>query len=158
MITLPCSKPELFNYSPHQGRMLLLDQVVQYDLKEHSLQSKLLIDRDSEFYSSDFACVPVWISFEYMAQSIAVLSGISHKEEGNDPKIGFIMGVRDFNSFSDGFIPGNELTVSVSQSFRDGDVAVFDGVVMINEKICSTAVINVIENNQKLLERWKSEK
>ena len=157
MITMPCTKPELFKYSPHQSRMLLLDQVDSYNMDKHTLQSSLEISEDSEFFSQESGSVPTWISFEYVAQSIALLSGIANKELGNEPKIGFIMAVRDFKSFSDGFKPGSRLEVTVEEDFRNGDVAVFNGVVKCNDSVCATTVINVIENNQELVDRWLSE-
>lgn len=157
MITLPCTKPELYKYSPHQNRMLLLDQVDSYDMDTHSLQSSLKICEDSEFFCKESGAVPTWISFEYIAQSIALLSGIANKEEGIEPKIGFIMAVRDFKSFADGFRLGSRLEISVEENFRSGDIAVFNGVVKCNDSVCATTVINVVENNQELVDRWMAD-
>ncbi|MDA3810726.1 MAG: hypothetical protein PF518_10430 [Spirochaetaceae bacterium] len=154
MIFLPCRKPELYNYSPHKNRMLLIEQLDQYDLIENKLSSSIKITESSEFFCPSDNYVPVWISFEYMAQSIAILSGISHADDGDEPKIGFIIGVRDFKAAVPGFKPGDELVIFVEQTFRDGNVAVFNGEVLINDKVCSSAIINVIENNQELVNRW----
>lgn len=150
----PCSKPELYKYSPHQGRMLLLDRVEKYDMDDLSIQTEVDISESSEFFRKEEGYVPLWISFEYMAQSIAVLSGIQYRSDGDDPKIGFIMGVRDFKGEADGFVEGDCVFVEVKQSFRDGDVAVFEGSASVRGKVYSRAVINVIENNKELVEKW----
>lgn len=134
--------------------MLLIDQVNSYDLEKYVLESSVCVKPDCEFYNDGTDSVPIWISFEYMAQSIALLSGISSKLNGKDPKIGFIVGVRGFKSFRDGFKTGDCIVVKVTQSFRDGDVAVFEGETYINNILCSTATLNVVENNPELINKW----
>lgn len=151
---MPCRKPELYQYSPHQGRMLLLDQINSYCFENFELESLVEVTDESEFYDSASGIVPVWVSFEYVAQSIAVLSGISHRQKGGDPKIGFIMGVRDFDAHVEGFKAGDRVSVHIKQSFRDGDVAVFEGDVAVNGTNAASVVVNVIEHNQDLMDRW----
>lgn len=157
MITLPCRKPDLYNYSPHQGPMLLLDQVDRYDLQRYTLESSVCIKPDSEFYNNETGNMPIWISFEYMAQSIAALSGIASKLNSQNPKIGFIVGIRGFESFRDGYKPEDIVTIKVSQNFREGDVAVFDGETYVNDVLYSIATLNVVENNPELLDKWRQE-
>lgn len=137
--------------------MLLLDQVDRYDLKKYTLESSVCINSDSEFYNNNTGSVPIWISFEYMAQSIAALSGISSKLNSKEPKIGFIVGIRNFESYRNGYEPEDRVIVKVSQNFREGDVAVFDGETYVNDILYSKATMNVVENNPELLDKWISE-
>ena len=158
MISLPCKKPELYKYSPHQGRMLLLDQIDNFNMEESILESTVYVNMNSEFYNKETSYIPIWVSFEYMAQSIAVLSGINHKSNNDTPKIGFIISIRDFTSKRPGYKQGDEIHITVRQTFREGDLAVFEGATSVNGVLCSTAALSVIENNPELIERWKSDK
>jgi predicted hotdog family 3-hydroxylacyl-ACP dehydratase len=137
--------------------MLLLDSVEAYNMDDLSIETEVRISESSEFFRKEEGYVPLWVSFEYMAQSIAVFSGIKYRSEGEDPKIGFIMGVRDFKGEAEGFTAGDSVSVRVKQSFRDGDVAVFEGEASVDGKVYSSAIINVIENNKELVDKWVTE-
>ena len=56
---------------PHKGKMFLLDRVRDYDLKENSITTEIDISRDNLFYEEELGGVPVWVAFEYMAQSVS---------------------------------------------------------------------------------------
>ena len=154
MISMPCKKPELYNYSPHRGRMALLDQVEQANLEKKTLEASLRVSLSSEFFNKKQGHIPIWISFEYMAQSIATLSGMINMAKGESPTIGFIMGVRNFIAHKAGFSPNDEVRVLVYQTFRDGDVAVFEGETMVDGFLYSSGTLSVIENSSGLLTRW----
>lgn len=154
---VPCNKPELYEYSPHQGRMLLLDRVKKYSMEDKTIETEVDVTTASEFYRREEGIIPLWISFEYMAQSIGVLSGINYRDGGKEPKIGFIMGIRNFRGEAAGFTSGDRVTISVKQIFRDGEVAVFEGEASVDGKVYSTAVVNVIENNKEIIDKWVSE-
>jgi len=72
--------------------MLLLSRVIEYDLKQ-SIRSEYDITENCIFYDPVTDGVPVWVGFEFMAQSISVLSGLRSREKGEKPKIGFILSV-----------------------------------------------------------------
>jgi predicted hotdog family 3-hydroxylacyl-ACP dehydratase len=131
---------------PHKGRMALLSRVLQYDFEEESLVSEVDIRETDLFFDAERGGVPSWIGFEYMAQSIAALSGIRRRMElGEEPRIGFIMSVRDFTARVGMFAPGQTLRVEVRKIFRDGDVASF--ACSIGESAAEQvhAIINAIE-------------
>lgn len=154
VLTLPCRKPELFNYSPHQSSMLLLDQAIDYNLDDSTITTSLVITDSSEFLDQKQMKMPVWVSFEYMAQSIALLSGIAHVQTGGVPKIGFIMGVRDCSMEQAWFELADEVTIQVLEEFREGDVAVFEGRALVGDKLYCSAVLSVVENNKELMDQW----
>lgn len=153
-MTVPCRKPELYKFSPHQGRMFLLDMVLSYDLDEHIIETVVDVTEKSEFFRQDEGNVPLWISFEYIAESIAVLSGINHGERENDSTMGFIIGLLDFRGEADGFISGDKVSVSVKQSFCNGDVAVFEGETSVGGIFYSRATVSVIKSSRELVAKW----
>jgi predicted hotdog family 3-hydroxylacyl-ACP dehydratase len=155
MISLPCKKPELYDYSVHKGRMLLIDQIEGYDFSSVELTSLIEIHRESEFLHKD--SMPVWVSFEYMAQSIALLSTLIHKDSNEEPQIGFIMNVRDFKALRPRFALGDRVMVRVKQTFKEGGIAVFDGETFVNGECYSRGVVTVIEKSQELLTKWNED-
>jgi predicted hotdog family 3-hydroxylacyl-ACP dehydratase len=134
---------------PHKGRMALLTRIVQYDFEGEFLASEVDIRESDLFFDSERGGVPSWVGFEYMAQSIAALSGLRRRMDlGKEPRIGFIMGVRNFRSRVAVFAPGGTLRVEVRQTFRDRDVVSFECRIERDggEQACAT--INAIESDQ----------
>jgi predicted hotdog family 3-hydroxylacyl-ACP dehydratase len=158
MIITPLTKPELFNYSPHQGFMLLIDRVEDYSLEQAYLISSVYVTPQSTFFDAESGMVPCWISFEYMAQNIALLSGISSVLKAQKPKIGFIMAIRDFSTYYAGFTSGSRVSILVKQIFRDGDVAVFNGKALINKKEFAKGTISTISANDTLIKKMTGNK
>jgi|TergutMp193P3_1026864.scaffolds.fasta_scaffold00478_14 predicted hotdog family 3-hydroxylacyl-ACP dehydratase len=91
----PIAEP-LEKLIPHRGKMSLLSRVLSYDMNENSLLAEVDILQSSFFYDDSLKGVPVWVGFEYMAQSIAALSGKSDLAKGLIPGFGFILSVSNF--------------------------------------------------------------
>lgn len=138
-------RPEIEQYLPHKGTMLLLDRIVDHDLEDYSLAAEVDTARDGLFFDADLDGVPAWVGFEYMAQSIAALSGVYSRQGGGEPKIGFIMSVRAFQTEVPAYPAGETLRIDVSQIFRDGNVVSFDCAVSRLGRVITTAVVNAIE-------------
>ncbi len=153
MIKTPISKPELFNYSPHQGLMLLIDRLLDYSLDDVYCKSAVDVSEQSTFFEAESGVIPCWVAFEYMAQNIALLSGISSVAKGEKPKIGFIMAIRDFTTYRHGFAPGSEVDIFVNQIFRDGDVAVFEGKALVNNEEYARGTLSTISANKDLINK-----
>ena len=92
---------------PHKGKMLLLDRVRDYDLKENSITTEIDIARDNMFYEDELGGVPVWVAFEYMAQSVSVMTGLVGLATHTPPKMGFILSVTNFKSETNVFPAGS---------------------------------------------------
>jgi predicted hotdog family 3-hydroxylacyl-ACP dehydratase len=138
-------KAELEKCVPHKGPMFILDRLVEEDLGACRLVAEVDIKPSARFYRPDQAGVPVWVGFEYMAQSIAALSGRAGKQRGEEPRIGFIMGVRDYVCQTGWFALGSVLRVEVVQEFRDGPVVSFRCRISSGGSELVTAVVNAIE-------------
>lgn len=130
---------------PHKGKMLLLDRVRDYDLKENSITTEIDIARDNMFYEEELGGVPAWIAFEYMAQSVSALSGICGRTRGEKPKTGFIMSVNGFKADIPVFMQGETVVVKVQEKIRMDQAVTYDGVAIIGENIAVTAKLNTVE-------------
>lgn len=130
---------------PHKGKMLLLDAVRNYDLKDVNITTEIAISRDSIFFEDELGGVPAWVAFEYMAQSISALSGIYGRTKGEKPKVGFIMSVSAFNAKVPVFKEGETVVVTVHETVRMDAAVTFDGMALVGGKIAATATLNTIE-------------
>ena len=139
-------RPEIQNYLPHKDSMLLLDRIVDYDLENSRLVSEVDTTERDLFYRPEMNGVPAWVGFEYMAQSIAALSGVAVRTQSNgEPKIGFIMSIRAFKTSVPSYPVGKNLKISVSQIFREDSVVVFECAISLDTGVVTTATVNAIE-------------
>lgn len=140
--------PELDSYLPHTATMLLLDKLVSWDISACTLCSEVTITENSLFYDEQNSGVPAWVGFEYMAQSIAALSGLhARKELGKQPKVGFIMSIRNFTTEIPFFPAGQILRIGINQLFNENSVVSFDCVITANDTTLVTATVNAIETD-----------
>lgn len=153
MIQLPIEKDVLESVAPHKSPMLLLDRIVNFDLDSFSCESEVFITPESMFFKPDDNIVPIWICFEYMAQTIAALSGISSVMKHEEPKVGFIMAVRDFKPSSRGFVHGTCVSIKVKQIFREGLVVAFSCTAAVDGLLVAEGIINAIEPDDELLQQ-----
>lgn len=139
-------RPDIANYLPHKDAMLLLDRIIEYDLEKDVLVSEVDIGMSDLFYDKTLAGVPAWAGFEYMAQSIAALSGVHARTVlGAEPKIGFIMSIRNFETKVPAYPVGKTVRTRVSQIFRDESVVAFDCSISVGETVVTTSIVNAIE-------------
>lgn len=138
--------PELDTYLPHTGTMLLLDKIVSWDISACTLCSEVTITENSLFYDEQNSGVPAWVGFEYMAQSIAALSGLhARKDLGQPPKVGFIMSIRNYTTEIPFFPAGQILRIGINQLFNENSVVSFDCTITADGKPLVTATVNAIE-------------
>ena len=139
------TKESIMQIVPHSGKMSLLDRVIDYDFEKLEIHTEVDIVPGSMFFDKDLGGIPIWIGFEYMAQSISALSGLYGKTKGQEPKIGFIMSVNNFTANKPLFPENSIAKIFVKQTMRMDNVVTFDGNISLDGNIVATAVINTIE-------------
>ncbi|GHV28163.1 hypothetical protein AGMMS4952_11160 [Spirochaetia bacterium] len=127
-------RDELSTLLPHKGKMFLLSRLISYDIaaQQRSLSAEYDITEDCLFYDPALGGVPGWVSFEFMAQSIAVLSGISDRERGEPPKPGFILSVSNMEILIPVLRAGTTVYIHVQEDCRVERVFTFDCAVSLN--------------------------
>lgn len=139
------TKESVSGLVPHKGKMFLLDRVRDYNLKENSITTEIDITRDNLFYEEELGGVPIWIAFEFMAQSVSALSGIHGRAKGEKPKVGFIMSVSDFKADVPVFKIGEKVVVNVIENIRMDNAVTFEGSATVNGTLAVTAKLNTVE-------------
>lgn len=135
---LPWSVAELL---PHSGAMILIDDVIASG--EGWVESGVRIGEDSLLYEPGLG-VPAWMGIEYMAQTVAIYSGIQMKRAGEGIKIGFLLGTRHYVAMTDYYPLGIYLRIHAREEWQDGQMAVFNCHIE-SETCLAKARINVYQ-------------
>ena len=106
---------------PHDGNMVLLDRVLEYD--QESLVAEVVVRDDGLF--GDGQTIPAWIGIEYMAQTVAAHGGMMCHLAGKPINLGFLLGTRRYTSNISDFVVGARLTVKVHRLIEDQGLGVF---------------------------------
>ncbi|MDR1759513.1 MAG: thioester dehydrase [Fibrobacter sp.] len=139
---------------PHSGKMFLLSRIAAFSIEAKELTSEVDILPGTLFLDSGMQGVPVWIGFEYMAQSISALSGIYNRERNTAPQVGFIMSVTGYTASVDSFPLGKCIQIQVRQTLRMDQAVTFEGVIFMDGKEVAHGVLNTVEvSSYKVLER-----
>ena len=135
---------------PHKGKMFLLSRVTQHDTTNHTITSEYDITPDCIFYEPEFDGVPSWAGFEFLAQGISALTGITNTEKGRTPLPGFILSVMEFKADADFFKNGTTIQMKIYEDFRDEENHIYRYICSLYtepgaENAAVTAKISVME-------------
>jgi predicted hotdog family 3-hydroxylacyl-ACP dehydratase len=106
----------MFEVLPHEGRMLLLDELL--DAGPEHITCGVTIRHDTMFCEGDQG-VPSWVGIEYMAQTACTYSGLDEARAGKRPSIGLLLGSRRFKAEAPYFTVGSQLRVHAELVLRD---------------------------------------
>jgi predicted hotdog family 3-hydroxylacyl-ACP dehydratase len=99
---------------PHRPPMLLLDTV--QEAGEERCTCLARVDPRA-WYADAEGAMPGWFGLELMAQAIAAFSGRRH--QGRAPKIGYLLGTRQYVCERASFPAGALLEVSIQVDYAD---------------------------------------
>ena len=89
------------------------------------LEAGLVVRAGTAFSEADGSLMP-WVGVEIMAQAVSAFATASADRDG-DPRIGLLLGVREYRCDVERFPPGARLVARVEESTRDEQrMAVFD--------------------------------
>jgi predicted hotdog family 3-hydroxylacyl-ACP dehydratase len=103
---------------PHQGRMLLLDELLEQH--EYSIATALTIRADSVLCDG-VSGVPAWVGMEYMAQTACAYSGVDQARLGQQASISLLLGTRSYQAHVPVFALGLRLIITAKLLVRDDD-------------------------------------
>ena len=112
---------EVAELLPHDGKMVLLDRVIEYD--QESLVAEVVVRDDGLF--GDGKTVPAWLAIEYMAQTVAAHGGMMCHLAGKPINLGFLLGTRRYNCNVSFLTVGTQLKVKVERLIQDQGLGVF---------------------------------
>jgi predicted hotdog family 3-hydroxylacyl-ACP dehydratase len=133
--------PDVVDLLPHKPPMVLLDRVVMVEALRAATAVKI---RPGIPFFRDGG-VSSLAGIEYMAQTVAILSGWSDRGKGIAPKLGFLLSVREYESELAVFPDGANLRVEVVHSWGEGEMLRFEGKIIDadSSREIAHAVLNV---------------
>ena len=116
ILEAPIERASLESLVPHKGRMFLLDRMVSWRVSPAWFVAEAVADPACPLFDEERRSLPSWVAFEYMAQGIAALSGIQRLSEGSgSPKIGFVIGLREFKTEVSFFPEGARVRIEAEE-------------------------------------------
>lgn len=126
---------------PHEGRMLLLDELLEYGPEQ--VVCGVAIKADSVFCGSDG--LPAWVGLEYMAQTACAYSGIEEVQAGRKPSIALLLGARRYRSNVAHFAIGARLRVVANLLMRDeSGLVAFDCAIWQGDEVLARGDVKAI--------------
>ncbi len=108
--------PQVTDLVLHRGPSVLLDRIL--DVSTTRCLALVRLEPGAWYLQAD-GSAPAWVGLEWMAQAAAAFSGHRHREAGREPRIGFLLGTRDYEALVPSFPVGLELEVEAEVLFLD---------------------------------------
>ena len=125
----------------HRSPMLLLDDIVAVD--DTSIAAQVRIGPHSPFF--DGLGVPSYVGLEYMAQACGAYVGARAREAGRGPRIGYLLGTRNFVAHIGRYASGDRLDVGASCVYSDDEMGVFECRIRRGDVVVAEAQLNVYQ-------------
>ncbi len=125
---------------PHKPPMILIDDVLDYNLEEKSVSAIVNINEDKLFFDKSINGVHSTVGIEFMAQTIGCYSYF--RNDMKPPGIGFLLGSRLFNCNIPYFENGKTYKITAKEIFTDNKLVSFECLIYNDIDVCAEAVIN----------------
>ena len=120
----PLIGTEASRYLPHDADAVLIENVRAIDA--YTTCATATLQMQTPFSDANGAC-PNWLVIEMMAQAVAAGVGLREFQPGIRPRLGLLLGVRNFVCSAGNFTAGTTLEFEVKESTRDDrGMGVFD--------------------------------
>ncbi|MCL2880408.1 MAG: 3-hydroxylacyl-ACP dehydratase [Treponema sp.] len=136
---------ELLSLLPHKGKMLLLSRITRYDVHNATLSSEYDLNDNCVFFDTCLGGVPSWMSFEFMAQTVSALSGLTGRILGKTPMIGFVLSVSSYDIKAPLFKAGDVVCTTVSEKMRIAETSIFNCTVSLKGAEVSQAQLTLMD-------------
>jgi len=154
-------KNELLSIIPHKGKMVLLNRITAYDLENQTIEAEYDITKECIFYDPQIEGVPTWAGFEFIAQSIAAISGIREKSKNKPPRLGFVLGLSQVFINTPYFKLGSIVKIKTKEIENEYPIMYFTGELFVNDQKIFSGRLTVMEiddeQKQKFTETLKNE-
>ena len=127
---------------PHRAPAILIDDVV--DWNEISASVNVLIRQGIPFFNEENG-VPAHVGLEYMAQCCGAYAGLQGLAQNIQPRLGFLLGTRDYKCIQPWFLHGTTLIVSAREIFRHENMGSFACTITCDGIELASAQLNVFQ-------------
>ena len=110
---------------PQAAPMILLSGYYPPDASSDTVEAWVAISKESPFFEPESGGVPSCVAAEYMAQTMALYTGLYRARTGLPPKVGFLLGTRRLSLKLDRFAAGGRYRIRVQPLFSDEEFGSF---------------------------------
>lgn len=139
---------------PHRPPMLLLTSSGAAD--KDTVTAQCVIGETCRLFKLPNGRYGAWILIELMAQTIGLYAGLKNRSEGSAPRVGFLLGTRQFEVHVGDLSDGDVIDLSARCVFySDGELPCqFDCRARRNGREIAAANLTVYQPNS--LNSWKN--
>ena len=135
-------KYDLEEILPHKKPMVLIDDVVDYNLEEKWVKTLVKITPGNLLFDNEINGISPVTGIEFMAQTIGAYAYFENGQK--PPKIGFLLGTREYNINIPKFENEKIYYITAKEVYTDNSIVSFECIIY-NERneICANVNINV---------------
>ena len=147
--------PAIDTLLPHQAPMLLLDRLCTVDASRVCCETRvgtrhaLLLDGEGS--------LPAWVGIELMAQTIAAWAGYQGWLRGEKPRLGMLLGSRNYSATCPDFAFGSELEIEVEQLMTDAGLSSFQCMIRCGGPVVAEARLSTLQPSAAQLQQLSGE-
>ena len=134
------TKYNLEKVLPHKHPIIFIDDIIDYNLDEHSAKTIVNINKNKLFFDKTLNGISSITGIEFMTQTIGCYSYF--KNGMKNPRIGFLLGTRFYKSYIDYFENNKIYEITAKEVFTNDELVSFECLIYNAGKICAEAVIN----------------
>lgn len=112
---------------PHSEPMVLIDKLIDVDMKKQIVKTSVTIHKDKIFFDKDINGVFPLVGIEFMAQTIGCYA--FYKAKMSIPKIGFLLGARLYENSLEKFENGKTYIITAREVYGDSELVSFECLI-----------------------------
>lgn len=112
---------------PHSEPMVLIDKLIDVDMKKQIVKTSVTIHKDKIFFDKDINGVSPLVGIEFMAQTIGCYA--FYKAKKSIPKIGFLLGARLYENSLEKFENGKTYIITAREVYGDSELVSFECLI-----------------------------
>ncbi len=134
---------DLNNILPHDKPMILIDDILEIDMKNQFVKTSVTIHEDKIFFDKEINGISPLAGIEFMAQTIGCYA--FYKAGETVPKIGFLLGTRLYENSLEKFENGKTYTVTAKEIYGDNELVSFECLIYNENKEVAKATVNAFQ-------------
>ena len=112
---------------PHSAPMVLIDEVLNVDMKNQIVKTSVKIHDDKIFFNKEINGISPLVGIEFMAQTIGCYA--YYKAGKTIPKIGFLLGTRQYENKLEKFENGKTYILTAREIYGDNELVSFECLI-----------------------------
>lgn len=115
------------NCLPHSAPMVLIDEVLNVDMKNQIVKTSVKIHDGKIFFNKEINGISPLVGIEFMAQTIGCYA--YYKAGKTIPKIGFLLGTRQYENKLGKFENGKTYIITAREIYGDNELVSFECLI-----------------------------